>query len=112
LGGYDATDEEVLKQFSSLVDDLGGQTVANWITALALATSRENIICETFQRQTILTSESCSERIPGSPLQSMQLNPETGQYLARMSQSELRAYYRKSMGFYEFVQTNLSQITN
>jgi XTP/dITP diphosphohydrolase len=105
-----ATDEEVLEHFSSLVSNLGGQTVGRWTTALALAASADSVICKRFERQTILTARPCPERSPGSPLQSMQLDPDTGRYLAQMSPDELRAYYRRSQGFYEFVKTHLHLI--
>jgi len=105
----DASDEEVLTHFRSLVENLGGETQAEWTASCALVT-RDSSVTTTFSRTTILTSKVCGERSPGAPLQSMQLDPKTGQYLAQMSADEHHGFYRRTRGYHEFIEEHLDLI--
>ena len=107
--GEDATDDEVLDHFRALIAEIGGSTTAQWEASAVLATPFKTVTTS-FGRETWLTSDACQVRTPGAPLQSMQFDRESDKYLAQMSEEERRAYYRRSRGFFEFVEEHLSLI--
>lgn len=48
--------------------------------------------------QRIFTSEISSKKSPGYPLESIQLDPQSGKYLAEMSKEEVERFWQDSVG--------------
>ena len=83
--GNDVTDEEMLSYYKQELDKVGGTSKGVWITAVALKTSPDNIISKTFESETMFTSQASDVQTPGEPLNSLQINPITGEYYSEMT---------------------------
>jgi len=92
-----ATDNEMLDYYPKLVSELGEQINGRWEFAICVATPEkffETIIIS----PRIFTSKKSSIIIPGYPLESIQIDPETNRYISEMTQTEQDVFWQKSIG--------------
>lgn len=90
ISGNDrATDEELIKHYSKLIQDAGGETKAYWRYAFALASADEE--CVSFTSDSApryFVSTPAKTITPGFPLESLQIDPESGTYFSDMTWGE------------------------
>ncbi|HOX40926.1 MAG TPA: non-canonical purine NTP pyrophosphatase [bacterium] len=93
------TDDQMREYYAALVESHGGEMANYWEFGIVVADS-DGIIAETVARtpNRILTSKVCPESIPGYPLESLQKDPESGKYLAEMSEDERAEFWRSTIG--------------
>jgi len=109
--GNDVTDDEMLSYYQQELDKVGGTSKGVWITAVALKTSPDNIISKTFESETMLTSQASDVQTPGEPLNSLQINPITGEYYSEMAPEEqTKAQGERAYGIVEFMENNFDAL--
>jgi len=100
INGQDnrASDDELLKYYSLLIKELGYKVNGYWEFGICLAypdgSTKETII----KSPRIFVSQPSSKIIEGYPLDSIQINPETNQYISEMTQEEQDNFWQKTIG--------------
>ncbi len=82
------TDETVIAHYQTALKACGGTTPGQWQIALALVSATGQIQREEYTIDTIFTDQPCAIQIPGAPLSSLMLDPESGRYYAEMRYEE------------------------
>jgi inosine/xanthosine triphosphate pyrophosphatase family protein len=105
------TDQEVLAYYSGLIASLGG-TTGRWEFACCLADA-QGIIGETVivsPRQFVSTPST--QVIPGFPIDSLQIDPDTGVYISEMNATQREVFRRKGFGtkLCEFIEPFLARL--
>jgi hypothetical protein len=83
-----ATDEEVLDYYAGELDKVGGESVGIWRGSMVLVISREKVFCDTYSFKTLLTSRRKGCIVPGSPLDTLTIDPTTGKYFSEITYQE------------------------
>lgn len=93
------TDEELTAYYSGLFKKYGGRVTGHWKFAVCLAWpdgQTKSVMATTEER--IFTSKVCSEKMPGYPLESMQIDQKTGKYVVQMTKQEQDQFWFDSIG--------------
>jgi len=93
-----ATDEELLDHGVALVASLGGNVTGYWEYGICIADPNGNISETTVRTPRIFTSKRSNKSVPGYPLESIQIDPETGKYISEMSTGEMAAFWQRTLG--------------
>lgn len=101
-----ATDQELLAFYAQTLETLGGRMNGHWEYALCLADAHGRIYEHSFFSSRIFVSTPSPRLLPGYPLESIQLDPQSGTYVAEMSEEEQAAFWQKTIGqaLVDFVQ--------
>lgn len=93
-----ATDEELLEHAVALVESLGGATTGYWEYGVCIADPSGKIWETTIRTKRVFTSKPCATRIKGYPLESIQIDPESGNYIPEMTDEERAVFWQKTLG--------------
>ncbi|HEU5227883.1 MAG TPA: non-canonical purine NTP pyrophosphatase [Ktedonobacteraceae bacterium] len=93
-----ATDEELLAYYSAKVKTLGGTIKGRWEYALCIATPDGQVMEQVFLSPRLFVNEPCASMLPGYPLESIQIEPESGKYIAEMTNEEQDAFWQRQIG--------------
>ncbi len=101
-----ATDEELLAFYSIRVKELGGRVSGHWEYALCMADPDGQVTEKVFLSPRLFVSEPTATMLPGYPLESIQIDPASGRYIAEMTDEEQAAFWQREIGgqIVEFVQ--------
>ncbi len=97
-GAESSTDEELRKYYSKLVARFGEKTTGWWEFAICVASPEGECEEATIISPRIFTSSPSSKIVPGYPLESIQIDPETGKYISEMSQEEQDLFWQRAIG--------------
>lgn len=92
------TDDELLNYYSKLILGLGERVKGHWQFAICVADSTGKVWETEIISPRIFVSQPSPKSIPGYPLESIQIEPETGQYISEMSQAEQDTFWQKKIG--------------
>ncbi len=92
------TDTELINYYSELVKGLGGRANAHWDFAICFACPDGKVHETTIVSPRIFTSKISSKTIEGYPLESIQIEPKTGQYISEMTQEEQDIFWQEAIG--------------
>jgi XTP/dITP diphosphohydrolase len=92
------TDEQLLVHYSALVRTFGERTTGRWEFAVCVATPEGSFQETTIVSPRIFTCVPSPKTVPGYPLESMQVDPETGTYISEMSQEEQDFFWQRAIG--------------
>ncbi len=100
------SDDEVLRYYSTLVKRFGERTTGRWEFGICVATPDGEYKETTILSPRIFTSAPSAVLVPGYPLESIQIDPETGSYISEMSQEEQDRFWQRAIGkpLQEFVE--------
>ena len=85
VNGKELKDDEVLDYYKDLVHEYGGKQKAKWVYGICVY-SNKGYKTYTWERgRFYLVDTPCEERNPGSPLNSISIDKETGKYFAQMT---------------------------
>ena len=101
-----ATDEELLAFYAHTIKQVGGRINGQWEYAICLADAQARVKEKTFLTQRIFVAEPSMALIAGYPLASLQIDPESGKYIAEMMEEEQSAFWQNTIGkpLVDFVQ--------
>ncbi len=92
------TDEEMIEYYSKLIDSLGGKAEGFWEFGICIATPEGNYKETTIKSPRTFVSTPTSNRQAGYPLESIQIEPASGKYIADMTQEEQDIFWQKAIG--------------
>jgi len=97
-GSPAATDEELLDHAVALVESLGGTATGYWEYGVCIANPSGKVSETTIRTPRVFTRKRSAKLIPGYPLESIQIDPETRKYTSEMSEGERAAFWQKTLG--------------
>lgn len=97
-GNSSASDDELITYYTNLVSKHGGTLNGYWEFSFALG--QPDGTSEAFVSQTPRTfvDQPDKNRLPGYPLESIQIDPERGKYITELSAEEQADSWRESLG--------------
>lgn len=100
LDGYSArpTDNEMISYYSKLIGKLGNKINGYWEYGICVANPDGNHQETVVRAPRIFVSKPSSVIQTGYPLESLQIEPETGKYMSELSQKESDLFWQKTIG--------------
>jgi len=92
------SDEELLAHYSQLIAKHGGQMTGRWEFAVAIALPTGQTYEAVIISPRLFTSHISPKRINGYPLESIQIDPATNNYVAEMTAAEQDTFWQRSIG--------------
>lgn len=107
------SDEELLAYYSGLIAGLGGEAEGKWEFAVCIAAPGGQVFAASLISPRNFVSKPSLRRIPGYPMESLQIDPRTGKYIAEMTQEEKSRLWQDLIGeqLCAFVQKAITQLT-
>lgn len=108
IDGHTATtDEEMVEYYSKLIDSLGGKAEGYWEFGICIATPEGSYRETTIKSPRTFVSTPTTNRQAGYPLESIQIDPASGIYIADMTQQEQDIFWQQAIGekLLEFVKS-------
>ncbi|MFA5886318.1 MAG: non-canonical purine NTP pyrophosphatase [Patescibacteria group bacterium] len=87
------SDDEIIDYYSKLISELGNKITGYWEYGVCVATPDGKTQEIVFRSPRIFVSCPSSQVIAGYPLESLQIDPDTGKYCSEMTQSEKDTFY-------------------
>ena len=107
----DGTDDEVLNYYADIARNMGGKVNGTWTSAIALVISKGKYFVARFHTKTLLVDKRCQAYMPGEPMNSIQIDPVTGKYLAELTKEEwLSRQKHQEKGYFDFMKKHLKDI--
>ncbi|HMI09132.1 MAG TPA: non-canonical purine NTP pyrophosphatase [Candidatus Saccharimonadales bacterium] len=93
-----ATDDELITYYTNLINDHGGSLDGYWEFSFALG--RPDGTSDAFVSQTHrkFVGTPDSNTLPGYPLESIQIDPQSSKYITELSPEEQAASWRETLG--------------
>ncbi len=92
------SDIEVLAYYSELIKRLGDRIDGYWEYGICLAHPDGRIEKICIKSPRIFVSRPSRKIVDGYPLESMQINPDTGQYISEMTKEQQSDFWRTTIG--------------
>ena len=93
------TDEQMLEYYSALIEKHGGKMTGHWEFSMCIAfpdgTAKE---VTAISKTRYFTSKVSPERMPGYPLESIQIDKELDKYIVEMTKEESDLFWQESVG--------------
>ena len=108
IDGHIATsDEEMIEYYSKLIDSLGGKANGYWEFGICIATPNGEYRETTIKSPRTFVSTPTTNIQAGYPLESIQIDPASGKYIADMTQEEQGFFWQQAIGekLLEFVKS-------
>lgn len=109
MNGYPErpSDEQMLEYYSRLISRLGGKINGYWEFGVCLATLEGKTWEAIIKSPRIFVEKPSKIIVAGYPLESIQIEPESGRYISEMSQEDQDAFWQKAIGqpLVKFVQS-------
>lgn len=101
------TDQQMLDYYSDLIKKLGGKVNGYWEFGICIANPEGKYEVTIIRSPRIFVSAPSQKMVEGYPLESIQIEPESGKYISEMSQEEQDVFWQKAIGksLLEFVQS-------
>lgn len=92
------TDEELTEYYQKLIGALGDRINGRWEFAVCVAYPDGSTKETTIISPRLFVSKKSERVIPGYPLESLQIDPESGKYISEMTQEEQDSFWQKVIG--------------
>jgi XTP/dITP diphosphohydrolase len=104
-----ATNEEMLEYYPRLIRSLGSRVKAYWEYGVALARPDGECVSTTFTTPRIFVDTPSVHGMGDYPLESLQIDPESGGYISEMTEAERARFWQATIGdpLGEFLMANL-----
>jgi hypothetical protein len=104
-----ASDREMLEYYPRLIGTLGDRVAGRWEYGVALARPDGSCVSTMFVTLRIFTPTPSKHVIAKYPLESLQIDPATGIYIADMTEDEQAAFWQVTVGgpVGDFLEANL-----
>lgn len=97
-GSFAATDAELLDHGIALIESLGGNATGHWEYGVCIADPNGKISETTIRTPRVFTSKRSEKSVPGYPLESIQIDPETSKYISEMTPGEMAIFWQRTLG--------------
>ena len=101
------TDEEILRYYSKLIANLGGKIDGYWEYGICIAAPKGQYRETVIRTPRTYVSNPSKVIQPGYPLESLQIDPESGKYMSELTRKEQDIFWQKAIGekLLEFVKS-------
>lgn len=93
-----SSDDELLEQYQQVIRFLGGRISGHWDFGVCVAEPDGRVWETVIISHRIFVGERSQRMIPGYPIESLQIDPETGGYISEMSETEKAEFWRRTIG--------------
>lgn len=93
-----SSDDELLEQYQQVIRFLGGRISGHWDFGVCVAEPDGRVWETVITSHRIFVGERSQGMIPGYPIESLQIDPETGGYISEMSETEKAEFWRRTIG--------------
>ncbi len=93
-----SSDTELVEHYQQVIRSLGGQTKGYWEFAVCVARPDGQVWETTLRSPRLFTAERSQQMIPGYPLESLQVDPKSGQYISEMTAEEQVCFWQQAIG--------------
>lgn len=93
-----SSDDELLEQYQQVIQSLGGRISGHWDFGVCVAEPGGRVWETVITSHRIFVGERSQKMIPGYPIESLQIDPETGGYISEMSETEKAEFWRRTIG--------------
>jgi XTP/dITP diphosphohydrolase len=110
IGGIERlTDEEMVESYKELVSSHGEQMKGYWEFGVSIAKPDGTSVEDSIISPRLFVAKASDKIVPGYPLESIQIDPETGKYVSEMSDEEQAQFWQRNIGkpLSRFVEANL-----
>jgi inosine/xanthosine triphosphate pyrophosphatase family protein len=110
IGGIErSSDEEMVESYRALVRSYGEQMEGYWEFGVSIAQPDGTSVEDSIISPRLFVAKASGRIVPGYPLESIQIDPETGKYISEMSDEEQAQFWQRNIGepLSRFVQANL-----
>jgi 8-oxo-dGTP diphosphatase len=97
-GSLAATDAELLDHGTALIASLGDNVTGYWEYGICIADPSGKVWETSLRTPRVFTSKRSNKSVPGYPLESIQIDPETGKYISEMTSEEMAAFWQRTLG--------------
>ncbi|MCL5784880.1 MAG: hypothetical protein M1142_06035 [Patescibacteria group bacterium] len=92
------TDEDLLGHYSEVIKRLGGRINGHWEFGVCIANPQGSLGEVNIISPRVFTSEVSPKVVPGYPLESLQIDPQSCKYIAEMEQPEQDEFWQRAIG--------------
>lgn len=110
VGGVERlTDQEMIESYRALIASQGEQIEGYWESGVSIARPDGTSVEDSIISPRIFVAKASDRMVPGYPLESIQIDPETGKYISEMSAEEQSRFWQQNIGepLSRFIQANL-----
>lgn len=93
-----ATDQELIEYYSKLIENLDENNTGYWEFGICIASPDGEIRETTVISPRVFVSKPSAKILEGYPLESLQIDPDTGRYLSELSLEEGKFFWQKHIG--------------
>jgi hypothetical protein len=95
--------------YAGIVGRHGGRMDGWWEYGMSIADASGNSVEDSIISPRIFVAEPSKTVVPEYPLESIQIDPQTGQYVSEMSPEEQAAFWQRTIGqpLSQFIRTNM-----
>jgi XTP/dITP diphosphohydrolase len=99
VGGLErSSDEEMIHSYVELIETHGGRIEGWWEFGLSIAQADGSSVEDSIISPRLFVSKASDKVVPGYPLESIQIEPDTGKYVSEMSEADQAAFWQRSIG--------------
>lgn len=99
IGGIErSSDEDMVENYATFVGQYGEQLQGWWEYGISIAKADGTSVEDSIISPRIFAAKQSDTAVPGYPLLSIQIDPETGMYLSDMTDEERALLWRRTMG--------------
>jgi len=92
------TDAELTDHYQKLISRLGDTIKGRWEFAVCIARPDGSTEETTIISPRVFVSKKSKKNVQGYPLESLQIDPESGKYISEMTQEEQNLFWQKTIG--------------
>ena len=110
LGGIErSSDEEMINSYTGFIEKHGKRLDGWWDFGVSIANANGTSVEDSIISPRLFVSEASKRVVPGYPLESIQIDKDTGKYISEMNSREQALFWQKNIGdqLKEFVGANL-----
>ena len=110
IGGIErSSDQEMVDSYAELVKRYGNQLEGWWEYGLSIARPDGESVEGSIISPRLFVAKQSDAIVPGYPLESIQIDPQTGRYISEMSSEEQAIFWQQTIGesLNKFIRTNL-----
>ncbi|MFZ0546248.1 MAG: hypothetical protein WAM60_12460, partial [Candidatus Promineifilaceae bacterium] len=93
-----ASDQQLLEHYITIINQLGGQTGGHWKFAVCIADGKGQVFEHTIASPRYFVAQPSKTMIPGYPLESIQIDPQSGKYVSEMTKEEQDTFWQRMIG--------------
>lgn len=97
-GEHENNDEELLNHFERIIASIGNRVTGYWEFGICIADPDGETWETVIKSPRLFASSRSDQMVEGYPLESIQIDPESGQYLSELPPEDRARFWQKAIG--------------